>query len=301
MIARVLFLLLAVVMAACSRARDTRSSECDNTILGERIRIDGGTFKMGSEDFYPEETPIRSVNVAPLWISTHEVTNRQFLAFVRETGYITMAERKADPALHPDIDVGKLVAGGGVFQLSKASPAAGRWVFVEGASWRSPIGPGSEITDLMDYPVVQVAYEDALAYARWVGGDLPTEAEWEFAARGGLVGAVYEWGDEKPDAANTPRANTWQGIFPILNTGADGFVGAAPVGCYAPNGYGLYDMTGNVWEWVKSSDKENNVGIVKGGSFLCAENYCRRFRPAARHAQELDFSTNHIGFRVVFR
>lgn len=281
----------------------TAKAECRVLESGSAL-IPAGTFKMGSEAFYPEEGPVREIELPAFRIDVHEVTNRQFSEFVNETGYITNAERKPDPALHPDIPVDQLVAGSAAFKLSFDSKVAGRWHFIPDANWRQPEGPGSSIEGLMDNPVVHIAYADALAYAKWAGGDLPTEAEWEYAARGGLESAQYSWGDVAPDNMPTPMANTWQGVFPLLNTAKDGFYGSSPVGCYELNGYKLADMTGNVWEWVKQDDPANqakNLGLVKGGSYLCAENYCQRYRPAARHPQELDFSTNHIGFRVVYR
>jgi len=295
----------ALVAAGCGSGTETPAARARASCLAAgtdaREALPGGRFRMGSEDFYAEEGPVRDAEVGPFSIDAHEVTNRQFKAFVDATGYITVAERNPDPALHPDIPASQLVPGSAVFVLTVADQNGGFWRFEKGATWRAPKGPGSAIDALMNYPVVHVAYEDALAYARWAGGDLPTEAEWEFAARGGLDGAPYAWGNEKPDDAPSPRANTWQGIFPVINSAADGYAGAAPVGCYPPNAYGLYDMSGNVWEWVKDSAPDRNEGLIKGGSYLCAENYCQRYRPAARQPQELDFSTNHIGFRVVYR
>lgn len=268
----------------------------------ESVALPGGTFSMGSDTGYPDEGPIRAVTVEAFEIETLEVTNRRFAAFVADTGYVTQAERTPDPALHPDLPADALAAGSAVFISPSLSGVRSWWHFVEGATWRHPEGPGSSIEDRLDHPVVHVAYQDALAFAEWAGGDLPTAAEWEYAARGGLEGAHFEWGDEPPDSG-TPRANTWQGFFPIENTERDGYAGAAPVGCYRPNGYGLYDMTGNVWEWTKDTyDRRNpNSGLIKGGSYLCAENFCRRYRPAARHEQERDFSASHIGFRVIYR
>ncbi len=296
---------LALAAAGCGGkpepSSQVRRASCLAPAAGMRASLNGGRFLMGSEDFYAEEGPIRPADVAAFDIDAHEVTNRQFKAFVDATGYVTVAERAPDPVLHPDIPKSELVPGSAVFVLTVGERNGGFWRFEKGASWRAPKGPGSTIDAMMEHPAVHVAYEDALAYARWAGGDLPTEAEWEFAARGGLDGAPYEWGEEKPDDAPSPRANTWQGIFPVINSAADGYAGAAPVGCFPPNGYGLYDMTGNVWEWVKDSAPDRNQGLIKGGSYLCAENYCQRYRPAARHPQELDFSTNHIGFRVVYR
>ena len=262
--------------------------------------LKGGTFQMGSESHYSDERPIRQVTLAPFKIDPFEVTRERFKAFAEETGYVTLAERKPDPIHHPDIPEDKLVAGSAVFTMSIGDNTAGRWQFIPGTSWDHPDGAGSDIQAQLNHPVNHVAYEDALAFAKWAGGDLPSEAQWEFAARGGLDGATYEWGEVEPDKQEIPRANTWQGIFPVVNKATDGYVSSAPVGCFEPNGYGLYDMTGNLWEWVEDNKPDANQGVIKGGSFLCADNYCRRYRPAARHPQELDFSTNHIGFRVVY-
>jgi formylglycine-generating enzyme required for sulfatase activity len=257
--------------------------------------LEGGAFTMGSDTGYPEERPARLVEVGAFALTIYEVTNAEFAAFVDDTGYVTVAQRSPDPALHPEIPKDTLVPGSAVFVPPRG--AEFWWQFVPGAYWRAPEGPGSDILERMDHPVVHMAFEDVQAYARWVGGRLPTEAEWEFAARGGLDQATYEWGDTPPDQGGS-RANTWQGLFPVLDTGDDGYLGSAPVGKFEPNSYGLYDMTGNAWEWVAT--QSNGMGLVKGGSFLCAENFCRRFRPSARQPQELDFSTNHIGFRVAF-
>ncbi len=254
---------------------------------------------MGAGALYKDEAPRRQSDIAGFRIEAHEITNKQFARFIAETGYVTIAERQPDPKLHPDIPQEDLVPGSAVFRFSRQD-TLGRWAFMPGASWRHPEGMGSTIEGKAHYPVVQIGYEDAQAYAQWAGGDLPTAEQWEYAARGGLVGQTYEWGNTKPDDVPQKRANTWQGLFPFVNTAEDGFVGLAPVGCFEANGYGLYDMTGNVWEWVKKDNDTQNLGTVKGGSFLCAENYCRRFRPAAHHNQELDLGTNHIGFRVVY-
>ncbi len=293
--------LASLLVAACGSADEELAVQCAAVGADAVIEITGGFFLKGSDVHYMEETPAYREAVRTFRIDTYEVTNRAFAKFVAETGYVTVAERIPDPALHPGIPAEQLVAGAAVFLTTASDKIGGRWAFVEGASWRTPAGPDTTVEEQMDHPVVQIAYEDAMAYANWAGGDLPTEAEWEFAARGGLNGAAYEWGDTSPNKLNAPRANTWQGIFPAVNTGADGFMGTAPVGCYAPNGYGLHDMTGNVWEWVKKTDGGGNRGMIKGGSYLCAENFCRRYRPAARQVQELDFSTNHIGFRVIYR
>ena len=268
------------------------------------IAVPGGTFEMGDNGFYADEGPIVRLSVPSFYIDAHEVTNRQFRAFVEATGYVTSAERLTDE--------GWPANGSAVFEVVE-------WRFVEGANWRHPEGPGSNIEGHEDDPVVQVSLKDAQAYAEWAGRRLPTEAEWEYAARGGLEGQPFAWGD-----VFTPggvyMANTWQGMFPESDTGEDGHMGRAAVGCYAPNGYGLYDMIGNVWEWTKDPyypDKrfeppdgidntgfdprqpEVPVGVIKGGSFLCSPDFCGRYRPAARHAQNTGLGTNHIGFRTV--
>lgn len=260
--------------------------------------IPAGTFEMGSEKAYPEERPIRQESVEAFRIMPHEVTNREFTAFTRATGYKTIAEKTPDPALHPDIPKEDLVAGSAVFVTPKKKTDYW-WTFLADANWTQPEGPGSNIKNRMNHPVVHIAYADAAAYAAWAGGRLPSEKEWEYAARGGLDGATYTWGETPPDTG-TPRANTWQGLFPYVDKGEDGHIGTAPVGEFDANGYGLFDMSGNVWEWVSDRNKARNAGLIKGGSFLCADNFCRRYRPSAKQPQELDFSTNHIGFRVVY-
>lgn len=295
-------LVLGGLLGSCKQQDTGTALQCVNPLkLAESVAIPGGTFVMGTDSGYPEEAPARDVTVEPFFMASHEVTNAEFSAFVEATDYVSVAERKPDPNLHPDIPKEKLVAGSAVFLPPTSQSNAYWWQFTPGASWRSPSGVGSDINSKEHHPVVHIAYEDALAYARWKGADLPTEAEWEFAARGGLLGKKFEWGDDSDKRVE--KANTWQGAFPIQNTEEDGFSGLAPVGCYSRNGYGLYDMTGNVWEWVKSDEThiQENTGVLKGGSFLCAKNYCQRYRPAARHNQELDFSANHIGFRIVYR
>jgi len=272
--------------------------------------IPAGRFRMGSNAHYAEEGPPETIEVGAFDIDRFEVTNAQFAQFVAETGYVTSAERATE--------LGFPANGSAVFSHRT-------WSFVEGADWRHPEGPASSITGKDHDPVVQVSLEDAEAYAGWAGRALPTEAQWEYAARGGLDGKDYAWGD-----ALTPGghylANTWQGLFPVTDTGADGHAGRAAVGCYTANGFGLYDMIGNVWEWTEDpyfpdhrfgkdlpADAHERltgfdprqpgvpVGVIKGGSFLCAPNGCRRYRPAARHAQDTGLGTNHIGFRTVSR
>jgi sulfatase modifying factor 1 len=284
------------------------------------VLVPGGTFTMGSEAHQPEERFRHSVRVDAFWIDRHEVTNAQFRQFVEATNYVTLAERGLDAKANPDVP-SELRAPGSVVFVPPAK-SGGRvtqwWQYVAGASWRQPAGPGSSIEGRDNHPVVHVAHEDALAYARWRGRSLPTEAQWEFAARGGREGE-----DDRSsayDAAGKPLANTWQGIFPVRDTADDGHAGTAPVGCFKPNGYGLFDMVGNVWEWTDDwyragHSREaavNPMGpvaaslagqpsrrVIKGGSYLCAPNFCSRFRSAARQPQEVDLAAAHIGFRTV--
>ncbi|MCX5581729.1 formylglycine-generating enzyme family protein [Kaistia terrae] len=301
------------------------------------VHIPGGTFRMGSDDHYPEEKPPHRVTVDGFFIDPTPVTNAQFRAFVEATGHVTFAEIAPDPKDYPGALPHMLKAGSLVF-TPPSHPVDTRdwsqwWAFRFRANWRRPAGPGSSIKGLDDHPVVHVAYSDAEAYARWACKGLPTEAEWEFAARGGLDGAEYAWGDEF-NPGGREMANTWQGQFPSENLMTDGYLRTSPVGAYPPNGYGLYDMIGNVWEWTSDwwstrhpADvpkaccvPENPRGgpvdasydpripairiprkVLKGGSHLCAPNYCRRYRPAARHAEAIDTSTSHVGFRCVRR
>jgi formylglycine-generating enzyme len=282
--------------------------------------VAGGSFAMGSEDFYPEERPIRTVAVDDLWIDAHAVTNLQFGRFVKATGYVTVAERPLDPAAFPDADPELLVPGALVFQPSSGpvdlSNFHNWWAYVPGAYWRRPEGPGSNLGGRERHPVVHVAHEDAEAYAAWAGKALPTEAEWEHAARGGLDQAVFAWGDEFAPGRRM-MANTWQGRFPWENLVTDGYSGTSPVGSFRPNGYGLFDMTGNVWEWTCDEftpdhaqhpccvpaplEDDTPRRVIKGGSHLCAPNYCLRYRPAARQGEAVDTGTSHIGFRCVLR
>ncbi|MEO1722003.1 MAG: formylglycine-generating enzyme family protein [Pseudomonadota bacterium] len=279
------------------------------------VRIDAGSFLMGSEarPYRPEEGPVRQVDVAAFWIDRHEVTNAQFRAFVEATGYRTLAETGLDQATNPDLPDWLRQPGAMVFspprEVRGLDDVSQWWRYVPGANWREPLGPGSSVAKLGNHPVVHIAYEDALAYARWKGGDLPTEAEWEYAARGGLEGADYTWG-EAYDPVNGWKANTWQGEFPKKNNRLDGWRITAPVGCYEPNGFGLYDMAGNVWEYVSDgwtprpdtlAAPEDARVTIKGGSWLCTPIYCGRYRPAARQPQEKSLGTNHIGFRTVRR
>jgi sulfatase modifying factor 1 len=282
--------------------------------------IPDGTFRMGSEDFYPEERPVRGVELEGFWIDKRLVTVADFRRFVRDTGYVTLAERPLDAADYPGAELGALVPGALVFRRA-AGPVDLRdyrqwWAYVPGATWNRPEGPGSDTYSRARHPVTQVAFEDAEAYAAWAGKALPTEAEWEYAARGGLDGTAYAWGDE-PFPEGRAMANTWQGEFPWQNLRLDGYEGTSPVGAFPPNGHGLFDMIGNVWEWTcdpftdegaPSSpccgpDAPGEIArrVIKGGSHLCAPNYCLRYRPAARQPEAVDTSTSHIGFRCVVR
>ena len=288
--------------------------------------VPGGAFDMGDERFFPEERPLRRVEVGDFWMDERLVTAGDFRRFVRSTGYVTVAERPLDPNQYPEADPDLLVPGSLVFRKT-AGPVSlddfrNWWEYVPGAYWKRPGGPGTTINGRDRHPVVQVAYEDAEAYAAWAGKQLPTEAEWEFAARGGLERAIFSWGDEHFPNGEA-MANTWQGEFPWQNLKVDGYEGTSPVGSFPPNGYGLFDMCGNVWEWTSerfglggststaspccAPDKEEASAqhiprkVIKGGSYLCAPNYCLRYRPAARQGETVDTSTGHIGFRCIAR
>lgn len=270
------------------------------------IYVPAGTVTMGSMDFYPEERPLRQAKTQAFWMDATEVTNAQFTAFVAATGYVTQAERVPKAAGNPGVPKEMLVPGAAVFS-PPSRPVDLRqphlwWKFVPGASWRQPEGPGSSIKGRGQEPVTQIVYEDALAYARWKGRDLPSEAEWERAARGGKEGLAYIWGNQ-PALDGRTMANSYQGLFPFKDTGDDGHKGIAPVGCYPPNAFGLYDMAGNVWEWTHDThpQKPGDFGIIKGGSFLCSLSFCGRFRPAARHPGDRTLGSNHIGFRTILR
>jgi formylglycine-generating enzyme required for sulfatase activity len=297
------------------------------------VWIDGGAFIMGSDHHYPEERPSRPAAVSGFWIESHPVTNRQFAEFVEATGWITSAERPADAAAYPGAAPERLRAASLVFRPPPKMCGTDNhlvwWDYRQGADWRHPEGPESSLDRMMDHPVVHVALEDVEAYLDWAGMSLPTEAEWEFAARGGLLDYEYAWGDEFMPGGRH-MANTWQGRFPIENTAEDGWKGTSPVQSYPPNGYGLYDMIGNVWEWTQDwwalptpqaspccSASSNPKGgeraasadpiervprrVLKGGSHLCAPSYCRRYRPAARHPHPIDTSAAHVGFRCIVR
>ena len=301
------------------------------------VLISGGTFVMGSDRHYPEEAPAHRVRVSSFWIDRTPVTNREFRKFVNATGHVTLAELPPDPKDYPNALPHMLKPASLVF-TPPDHPVDLRvwtqwWTFKFGANWRRPFGPRSSLSGLNEHPVVHVAYRDAEAYARWAGKELPTEAEFEFAARGGLNDAEFAWGDELTPGGRQ-MANTWQGMFPSENLGLDGYQHTSPVTAFPANGYGVHDMIGNVWEWTSDwySDRheadaakaccvpENPRGgpeaasydpalpniviprkVLKGGSHLCAPNYCRRYRPAARHAEPVDTSTNHVGFRCVVR
>jgi formylglycine-generating enzyme required for sulfatase activity len=289
-------------------------------MLTELVEIPGGAFRMGSTRFYPEEAPIHTATVGAFAIERHPVTNAQFAEFVADTGYVTVAEKPLDPALYPGVAEADLQPGALVFRPTPG-PVDLRdwrqwWDWAPGACWRAPFGDGSDVAGKGDHPVVQVAYPDAVAYARWAGRRLPTEAEWEYAARAGST-TDYAWGAE-PTVGGALMANTWQGRFPYRNDGALGWTGTSPVGTFPQNGLGLVDMIGNVWEWTTTrfsahhrleqdnsccpppTDADPAVSqTLKGGSHLCAPEYCHRFRPAARSPQSRDSSTTHIGFRCV--
>jgi sulfatase modifying factor 1 len=289
-------------------------------MLTELVDLPGGSFRMGSTSFYPEEAPIHTAAVAAFAVERHPVTNVQFAEFVAATGHLTVAERPMDPALYPGVSPADLAPGGLVFRPTPG-PVDLRdwrqwWHWVPGANWRHPFGPDSDIVGKDDHPVVQVAYTDAAAYAAWAGRRLPSEAEWEYAARAGRTTA-YTWGDEVTPS-NQLMANTWQGRFPYRNDGALGWTGTSPVGTFPPNDFGLVDMIGNVWEWTTTTFSAHHrvhqarscctpsgradptvMQTLKGGSHLCAPEYCHRYRPAARSPQSQDTATTHIGFRCV--
>jgi len=306
-----------------------------DTVSDDMVKITGRSFMMGSNNHYPEEAPAHRVTVGDFWIDRYPVTNTEFREFIEQTGYTTVAERAPRAEDYPGAKPEMLVPGSVIF-VSPRRPVSltnhyNWWTWMPGASWRHPEGPGTWIAFREKHPVVHVAFEDVAAYASWAEKEIPTEAEWEFAARGGLESADYAWGDEfEPDGKI--MANTWQGEFPIKNLRTDGYEGTSPVGVFPPNGYGLFDMIGNVWEWTSDWYLEHgklrmsccgNIDargvteeqsydsatpdvkiprkVIKGGSFLCALNYCRRYRPAARIPHAIDTGTCHIGFRLIRR
>lgn len=317
-----------------SKPVETASESLGGNPNREMVWIAGGRFVMGSDHHYPEEAPAHDVTVDGFWIDKYAVTNEQFGRFVDATGYVTTAERPPRAEDYPGALPEMLKAASVVFQKPRRRVDLRNhynwWSYVAGAQWRHPEGPDSSIEDRAQHPVVHLTYEDAEAYAKWAGKDLPTEAEWEFAARGGLDGASYAWGEEMTPGGKF-MANTWQGEFPWQNLRSDGYESTAPVGQFPANGYGVYDMIGNVWEWttdwyaaqheagkgccsgnIPKGNRETSHDplvegvkiprkVIKGGSFLCAENYCRRYRPAARMAQPVDTSTCHVGLRLIQR
>lgn len=291
------------------------------------VLIKGGTFQMGTEDpAFTDAAPLHQVEVSSFWMDEHEVTNEEFAAFVKATGYVTVAEKKPRPEDLPGVPEEQLVAGSAVFSRPEEGVALDDpgqwWRYVAGADWKHPLGPGSSIEGREQEPVVQVCYEDALAYAQWAGKRLPTEAEWEYAARAGKEGSTYYWGNElKP--GGSWKGNIFQGSFPHGNSKEDGFEGLSPVKSFAPNALGLYDMEGNVWEWCQDlyrpdyyrqspvvnpkgpsdSYDPDEPGLVKrvqrGGSFLCSDQYCIRYKAGSRGKGEVKSASNNLGFRCV--
>lgn len=301
----------------------------------DMVWIPGGEFLMGSTDFYPEERPIHPVTIDGFWMDEHPVTVAEFRRFVKATEHLTWAEVPPAPADYPDADPEQLVPGSLVFEGSSGpvdlADVRNWWSWTPGAQWRHPEGPGTTLHGRELHPVTHVAYQDALAYAAWIGKELPTEAQWERAARGGLEGKIFCWGDEFAPRGKM-MANTWQGEFPWQNLMLDRHERTSPVKRFPPNGYGLSDMAGNVWEWttdfftpshpgepehpcctprnprVSSPDQSYDFAapgshiprrVTKGGSHLCAPNYCLRYRPAARQGEAVDTTTSHIGFRCI--
>lgn len=300
--------------------------------MNDLVWIEGGEFAMGSDDFYPDESPVRREKVGGFWVERTPVTNQRFSAFVADTSYVTEAEIAPDASAYPGAIPENLVPGSLVFTMTdgpvRLNEPSMWWTWVHGADWRHPTGPDSSLDGIGDHPVVHVSHRDAAVFAAWAGLSLPTEAEWEFAARGGLDGARFAWGNDD-EQETTPVANTWQGSFPFENTEVDGWTRTSPVASYPPNGYGLFDVCGNVWEWTDdwyrsshphdqpaccgpSFHEEQSVDplqpqfriprkVVKGGSHLCTPQYCYRYRPAARQPQMVDTSMSHLGFRGVSR
>ena len=316
----------APVRAACLASRPTPAHA---PATNGMVLIKAGVFQQGARPMRREEGPPRDTRVAAFWIDRTDVTNADFARFVAATGYVTEAERPLDPKAYPGLSGDQLKPSAIVFVGSSAPPGADPsqwWRVVPGADWRHPQGPGSSIAGKESLPVVQVGWDDAMAYARWLGRDLPTEAEWEYAAQGGKGATRFVWGDQPFDDKH-PQANVWQGVFPSIDTGADGYKAEiSPVGCFPANGFGLYDMAGDVWQWnrdlyrpnlepknianpegpngksaIDPGDPGERKHVIKGGSFLCSPDYCYRYRPAAREAGPTDTGENHIGFRTVLR
>lgn len=322
--------------SAATGVNASRDGSHVDPVLTDMVFVPGGTFRMGSDDHYPEEAPVHQVAVDSLWMDRYPVTNARFRQFVEATGYVTAAEIAPNADDYPGAKPELLKPASLVF-VRPPGPVDLRdfhnwWQWTFGADWRHPRGPHSTIEGQDQLPVVHVSCADVEAYAAWAGKEIPTEAEWEFAARGGLDGAVYAWGNDFTPGGKY-MANTWQGEFPWQNLESDGFAGPSPVGSYPSNGYGLFDMIGNVWEWtadwfasrhtepvsaccaprnprggsIEGSYDECQPQIriprkvLKGGSHLCAPNYCRRYRPAARYPQPVDTSTSHVGFRCIVR
>jgi len=294
---QMVLIMLFCVLHGCAARQPSASAPSDHPTIANSgnngmVLVPGGTFAMGSNDAMPYEGPVHNVTLKPFQIDRHEVTVAEFQKFVTATKYVTDAEK---------------FGWSGVFDIEK-----GEWTRSDGADWRHPDGPNSKT--IPNEPVTQVSWNDAAAYAKWAGKRLPTEAEWEFAARGGLIGKKYAWGDELRPGGK-PAANWWQGHFPDKNTGEDGFIGRSPVESFQPNGYGLYDMIGNVWEWnadwfaeeyYRKSPAESPQGpgrgddrVIRGGSWMCSENYCVNYRPSARSFSSPDSGLNNLGFRCV--
>jgi formylglycine-generating enzyme required for sulfatase activity len=327
--------LLTIPLAIGKVSTFESSAQPEPPPFHDMVWIPGGTFQMGSDQHYPEEAPVHKARVDGFWIDRYPATNQEFRRFVEATGYVTVAERAPDTADYPGAKPELLVAASTVFKKPRYPVDLGNhynwWHWMPGADWRHPVGPNSSLKSRDQHPVVHMAWEDVEAYVQWIGKQLPTESEWEFAARGGLDGAEFAWGDEFTPGGKH-MANTWQGDFPYRNLLSDGFEGTSPIGVFPANGYGLFDMIGNVWEWTtdwyadhhpigkacctvtnpRGADRETSYDpqqptiriprkVIKGGSHLCAPNYCRRYRPAARMSQPIDTGTSHLGFRCIVR
>lgn len=325
------------ILASCNQQDDKvtpensidagRPPSLADTASQRMVRIPAGTFEMGTNDpTFPDAQPVHKVKVNAFWMDEHEVTNAEFERFVAATHYITVVERQLDPKDYPTVQPESLVPGSAVFsppaQQVRLDDPLQWWKYIAGANWKHPFGPGSNINDRENFPVVQVCYDDALAYAAWAGKRLPTEAEWEYAAQGNTPGLKYYWGNELKPGGKW-MANIYQGNFPMTDKGEDGFIGIAPVKSFPPNGYGLFDMDGNVWEWChdyyrpdyyKNSPASNPQGpadsydpgepnmvkrVQRGGSFLCSDQYCIRYKPGSRGKGEVSSGSNNLGFRCV--